>query len=107
MGIGDYLLISGYIWLLTAVGVKTEAIMKKCGIVIDEHIFDEDDDDSLSDDPTTPEKIEAEKFLSNLHSLSRQEIEKGIAKAVAKEDYEFAKIYKDELLRRESNEQKE
>ena len=79
----------------------TEAIMKKCGIVMDESSDTDDDSDRLPEELTADDMQDLTKLKLRLRSLSRQELEERMAKAVAKEDYEFAKIYKDELLRRE------
>jgi bifunctional DNase/RNase len=82
----------------------TEAIIKKCGIVIDENSSTDDDKDLLPEELTADDLQDITKLRLRLRSLKKQELEDRMAKAVAKEDYEFAKIYKDELLRREGKE---
>ena len=85
----------------------TETILKKCGIVIDESSHSNDDNDRLPEELTADDMQDLTKLKVRLRTLRKQEIEERMAKAVAKEDYEFAKIYKDELLRREEKEKKE
>lgn len=79
----------------------TEAIMKKCGIIIDERSRDDNDKELLPEELTTDDLQDITKLREHLRTLKKLEIEERMAKAVAIEDYEFAKIYKDELLRRE------
>ena len=78
----------------------TEAIMRKCGIVLDESNND-NNNDILPEELTADDLQDISKLKKQLHALKKKDIEERMAKAVAKEDYEFAKIYKDELLRRE------
>jgi len=82
----------------------TETIMKKCGIVIDESSLANDDNDRLPEELTADDMQDLTKLKLRMRTLNKQELEERMAKAVAKEDYEFAKIYKDELLRREEKE---
>ena len=79
----------------------TEAIMKKCGIVIEESSHTDNGNNRLPEELTTDDLQDIAKLRERLHSLHKRELEERMAKAVEKEDYEFAKIYKDELLRRE------
>ena len=79
----------------------TEHIMRRCGIVIDES--SSTDDDTLPEELTADDLQDITKLRKQLCALKKKDIEDRMAKAVAKEDYEFAKIYKDELLRRESD----
>jgi hypothetical protein len=55
----------------------------------------------LPEELTVDDLQDITKIRKQLRTLKKREIEERMAKAVAKEDYEFAKIYKDELLRRE------
>lgn len=82
----------------------TEEIMKKCGIVLNESRFEDDDAESLPEELTTDDLQDITKLKGRLRSLKRKELEERMAKAVEREDYEFAKVYKDELLRREGKE---
>ena len=79
----------------------TEAIMKKCSIILEDNNHSENEIDPLSDEITSNELQDISKVIGRLRSLKKHELEEWMAKAVAKEDYEFAKICKDELLRRE------
>jgi bifunctional DNase/RNase len=84
----------------------TEAIMRKCGVVLEDG-----DSAATADDepePPLPEHLTPEdlqdtvRLKRQLRSLKKKDVEDRMAKAVAEENYEFAKIYKDELLRREN-----
>ena len=80
----------------------TEQIMRKCGIVLDESNLPESPGDTLPEELTADDLQDLAKLKKQLRTLKKKNLEERMAKAVAKEDYEFAKIYKDELLRRES-----
>jgi len=79
----------------------TEAIMKKCGIVLEESSQTKNENDQRPADHTADDLQDVVKLKERLRSLRKQELEERMTKAVEKEYYEFAKIYKDELLRRE------
>ena len=85
----------------------TESIMKKCAIVLDESSRADKDNDPLPEELTAKDLQDITKLKERLRTLKKRELTDRMAKAVAKEDYEFAKIYKDELLRREEKEKKE
>lgn len=79
----------------------TEAIMKKCGISLDEsNPVTENEIEPLPEELSMEDLQDITKLKKQLRSLNKKEIEKRMEKAVAEENYEFAKIYKDELLRR-------
>jgi len=80
----------------------TEDIMIKCGIVLDENNHIESPGEPLPEELTADDLQDIVKLRKQLRALKKKDIEERMAKAVAKEDYEFAKIYKDELLRREA-----
>ena len=82
----------------------TEAIMRKCGIVLDEDSIDDSVNDTLSKELTIDDLKDITTLKKQLRQLKKSEIEERMAKAIEKEDYEFAKIYKDELIRREEKE---
>ena len=82
----------------------TEPIIRKCGIVLEESSGAEMENEILPEELTTDSLHDITKLKLQLRKLKKQELEERMAKAVAKEDYEFAKIYKDELLRREGKE---
>jgi bifunctional DNase/RNase len=77
----------------------TETIMKKCGIVVDESADNELE--PLPEDLTIEDLQDVVKLRKQLSVLEKTVIEERIQKAVVEENYEFAQIYKDELLRRE------
>ena len=79
----------------------TEQIMRKCGIVLDESNPKENSGEALPEELTADDLQDLTKLKKQLRTLKKKDIEERMAKAVEKEDYEFAKIYKDELLRRE------
>ena len=81
----------------------TEQIMRKCGIVLDESNLPESPGDTLPEELTADDLQDLVKLKKQLRTLKKKDLEERMAKAVAKEDYEFAKIYKDELMRRESD----
>lgn len=85
----------------------TEAIMRKCGIVIDENIHDEEHEMEPLPEELTPDDLQdIAKLQKQLRILKKKDLRERIAKAVSEENYEFAKIYKDELLRREEERRK-
>ena len=77
----------------------TEFIMRKCGIVLDEN-NNADNIEAMPEELTADDLQDIAKLKKQLKALKSKDIEERMAKAVAKEDYEFAKIYKDELIRR-------
>ena len=86
----------------------TEDILKKCAIVLEESTSaDHDDVSPFSEEPTDEDLFIISKLNESLRSMKKLELEERMAKAVAKEEYEFAQIFKDELLRREDAEKNE
>lgn len=85
----------------------TESIMKKYSVLIDEENVTDEELEPLSEELTAADLQNPAKLMGQLHSLKKKEIEERMAKAVAKEDYEYAKIFKDELLRREGKSKKD
>jgi len=80
----------------------TEPIIRKCGVVIDEIADTEEEPTEL----TADDLKDIKQLKVNLHKLRKQDIEEQMTKAVAREEYEFAKLCKDELVRREEKEKK-
>lgn len=84
----------------------TEAIVRECGVVLEEVGVaeeTEDEDDYLLD--LEPEDIKDEAQLKKwLTLLDSQELNDRLQEAISEENYEFAKLYKDELRRREEEE---
>jgi bifunctional DNase/RNase len=80
----------------------TEAIMKKCGIVLDEgsDIF-ESDTERLPEEISMNDLKDISILKKQLQKLHKKDIEERMTKAIAEENYELAKIYNDELIRRE------
>ncbi|MDR1524694.1 MAG: bifunctional nuclease family protein [Tannerella sp.] len=86
----------------------TESIMRKCGIVIDEsHFAAEKEMEPLPEELTMEDLQDIAKLKKQLCALKKKDLKERIAKAVSEENYEFAKIYKDELLRREEERKKD
>ena len=85
----------------------TEQIMRKCGIVLDESNISDSNNEDLPEELTADDLQDITKLKKQLRTLKKKDIENRLAKAIAKEDYEFAKIYNDELLRRKGNGKKE
>lgn len=84
----------------------TEQIVRECGIVLEEVSAPEeetDDDDFLLN--MEPEDIKDETKLKKwLSLLDADELNERLEEAIAEENYEYAKMYKDELRRREGEE---
>jgi len=85
----------------------TEAIMKQCSILLEESSGTDQENDPLPDEITAGDLQDITKIFRRLRPLNKQELEAIMAKAVAKEDYEFAKICKDELMRMDVKAKKE
>lgn len=82
----------------------TEQIVRECGIVLEEASASEeepeDDEDYLLN--MEPEDIKDETKLKKwLSLLDADELNERLEEAIAEENYEYAKLYKDELRRRE------
>ena len=85
----------------------TEAILQKCGIVLDESYLDaENDPEPVPAELTADDLQDITKIKTQLLLLKKKELKERMTKAVADENYEFAKIYKDELMRREEENKK-
>lgn len=83
----------------------TPQIIAECGIVLEDAslIEDEDDDYPLLD--KEPEEIEDEDELKKwLSLLDEEELAERLEEAVSDENYEYAKMYKDEIRRRQEKE---
>lgn len=84
----------------------TEQIVSECGVVLEEATLLEDkDDDEYSLLDKEPEDIEDEAELKKwLSLLDEEELSERLEEAIADENYEYAKMYKDEIHRREEEE---
>jgi len=87
----------------------TDQIVTECGVVLEEasSMRDKDDDEySLLD--KEPEDIEDEEELKKwLSLLDEEELTERLDEAVSDENYEYAKMYKDEIRRREEEDETE
>ena len=87
----------------------TDQIVTECGVVLEEvsSMSDKDDDEySLLD--KEPEDIEDEEELKKwLSLLDEEELTDRLDEAVSDENYEYAKMYKDEIRRREEEDETE
>ena len=80
----------------------TEAVMKRCSIVIDENSeTPENEPEQFPEEITLSNLKDISKVKKRLQNLQKKEIEDRMTKAIAEENYELAKIYNDELIRRE------
>lgn len=78
-----------------------ESIIQKCGIILDERNAPEKEKDVLLSKHLNPDEIDDNSKLQEwLQLLESDEIEERMEEAIREENYEFAKIYKEELLRR-------
>mgnify|MGYP001544115443 CR=1 FL=1 len=85
----------------------SEEIVKECGVVLEDTLSipadEPEDDDNLLE--LEPDEIKDEAQLKKwLSLLDIQEINERLEDAIADENYEYAKMYKDELRRREEEE---
>ncbi|MDR0699282.1 MAG: bifunctional nuclease family protein [Tannerella sp.] len=86
----------------------TESIMHKCGIVLEECNYVEKNElEALPEEFTIDDLQDIPKLKRKLRILKKKELKERMEKAVSEENYEFAKIYKDELLRREKESKKD
>lgn len=86
----------------------TEEIVQECGVVLEdsmENFSDPDDIEDEIDDYLTslePQDIADEEDMARwLAFLDDEELQSRMEEAIEKENYEYAKMYKDELKRRE------
>jgi len=83
----------------------TEGIVQECGVVLEEASTMEEEDSFDDEDPLLdlePEDIKDEQDVKKwLSLLELEEIQERLEEAIAAENYEYAKMYKDELRRRE------
>ncbi|MDR2384488.1 MAG: bifunctional nuclease family protein [Tannerella sp.] len=79
----------------------TETIMKQCSIVFDEsnEILENDNEQFLEE--ISDDFKDISKFTKQIQKLQKKDIKDRMTKAIADENYELAKIYNDELIRRE------
>jgi bifunctional DNase/RNase len=78
-----------------------ESILQKCGIILDESHGEEKGDMILSSRLDPEESGDHETLKERLRTLHKTEIEERMEKAIGEENYEYAKVCKEELQRRE------
>lgn len=92
----------------------TETIVRECGVVLEEgpDPFENEEEDLFDDDfgsyltDLEPEDLEGEEELSRwLSLLERNELEKRLNESIAKENYEYAKMYRDEIKKRDEEDE--
>ncbi|WP_455640103.1 bifunctional nuclease family protein [Parabacteroides sp.] len=85
----------------------TPQIVTECGVVLEDAMAVEDrEDDEYALLDKEPEDIEDEKELKKwLSLLDEEELSERLEEAVSDENYEYAKMYKDEIRRREEEEE--
>ena len=88
----------------------SESIMIEAGVVLDEDVDDNADDDFEDDDDLMtmePDEITDEESLKRwLGLIEDQELNKRLEEAVQDENYEHAKMYQDEIRRRKEEKEK-
>jgi bifunctional DNase/RNase len=86
----------------------TEGIIRECGVVLEDSSLFEDNEDKEEEDlmyDLEPDEIKDEAQLQKwLSLLETEEIEARLQEAIENENYEHAKMYKDELHRRKIKE---
>ena len=83
-----------------------ESIIQRCGIVLEELESAESDEAAIFRE-LNPEDIKDKETLKVwLSLLPDSEIDERMEKAIADENYEFAKLYQEELLRRKKEEER-
>jgi bifunctional DNase/RNase len=84
----------------------TEGIMRECGVVLEESSLFEDDEDKDDEDllyDLEPDEIKDEaQLLRWLSLLEVDEVETRLQEAIENENYEYARMYQDELHRRKT-----
>jgi bifunctional DNase/RNase len=82
----------------------TKTMIEKCGVDFEANNESiEHDTEQLSEEFTIDDMRDLSKLKKQLQKLQKKDIEDRMTKAIAEENYEFAKIYKDELIRREGD----
>lgn len=84
----------------------TPEIVDECGVVLEDSQSEADEESSEDDNLLSlePEEIHDDKKLKQWLSLQEdEELAERLEQAIASEKYEFAKMYKDEIHRREED----
>ncbi|MDR3250601.1 MAG: bifunctional nuclease family protein [Tannerella sp.] len=77
-----------------------ESILDECNIVLEESVAETE---SLPEELTMDDLGNVSKLSEQLRALKKKDLKKRMDKAIAGENYEFAKIYRDELARRDED----
>jgi bifunctional DNase/RNase len=84
----------------------TEGIIRECGVVLEDPSLFDDEEDKEEEDlmyDLEPDEIKDEAQLQKwLSLLETDEIETRLQEAIENENYEYAKMYRDELHRRKT-----
>ena len=88
----------------------TDEIVRECGLILEEPDANDEDEEEMAsmdmpfayDPDLTPTDFRDKKSLDEwLANLSDAQLKEKLSDAIEDEQYEFAKVYKDELKRRE------
>lgn len=83
----------------------TLEIVKECGVVLEEVSPEKEVDEEKGLLELEPEDIKDEKLLKKwLSLLEQEELSERLNEAISKENYEYARMYRDEIKRREEEE---
>ncbi|MCC8143657.1 MAG: bifunctional nuclease family protein [Tannerellaceae bacterium] len=83
----------------------TPQIVEECGLVLEEAVTAEEGEEDLAAYSLEPEDIQDEEEMKKwLSLLDDEELMDRMEEAIANENYEYAKMYKDEIRRREEEE---
>ena len=83
----------------------TSEIVKECGVVLEEVSPEKVVDEEKGLLELEPEDIKDEKLLKKwLSLLEQEELSERLNEAISKENYEYARMYRDEIKRREEEE---
>jgi bifunctional DNase/RNase len=84
----------------------TEGVIRECGVVLEDSSLFEDDEDKEDEDlmyDLEPDEIKDEVQLQKwLSLLEADDIETRLQEAIENENYEYARMYRDELHRRKT-----
>ena len=83
-----------------------ESIIQQCGIVIEEIESDESDETAMFNELNLDDIKDMETLKKWLSIMPDSEIDERMEQAITDEKYEYAKIFKEELLRRKIEEEK-
>lgn len=79
----------------------TEGIVRECGVILEDDSEADRQTAEEEDEQLEPSDLTDEKLNEWLSLLSAEELQERLDEAIASENYEFAKLYRDEQDRRE------